>query len=363
MLNLTIWTTSECNLRCKYCYEKENKYPKKNSIDKTILINYIKDRIIQTNFDEYIVIQFHGGEPLLNFEMIRDFVEIIESIKDKRIIKYGFTTNGTIWNEEIKSFLIKYKDSFNGYISISIDGNKESHNLNRKFISGKETFDYVIETSKELLSIFPRLRVRSTISHNTITNLYNNILFLILNGFKQIAISFDIFSSDWNEKSINIIEKEYDKILHLLNTNLLYDVELSIIDEIIKLKCKKCICNISENIYIDGYIYPCTFVVGIKEYIIGDIYNGINKEKINLLEKINLIDNTICKGCKNIEYCSSNRCKFLNKSITGDFYTPPIIECVLENIKAEKSKFISYNGEKPLYIKKIKGWCYYEKRI
>lgn len=351
MLNLTIWTTSECNLRCNYCYEKEGKYIKKNSVNKTLLINYIKHRIIETNFDEYIVIQFHGGEPLLNFDMIKELVEIIEPIKDKRTIKYGFTTNGTIWNEEIKSFLKKYKDSFDGYISISIDGNKESHNLNRRFISGKETFDYVISTSKELLSIFPHLRVRSTISCNTITNLYDNILFLILNGFKQIAISFDIFSSNWNEKSIDVIKREYDKILSLLNTDLLDDVELSIVDEMIKLKCKKCACNISENIYIDGYIYPCIFVVGIKEYIIGDIYSGIKQEKINLLEKINLIDNPICKGCKNIEYCSSNRCKFLNKSITGDFYTPPTIECVLENIKEEKKKFIRYNGEKPLYIK------------
>lgn len=111
-MDCTVWTTKNCNLNCKYCYEHDNKENGNMSSyieDKTL--NKIKKTILNSNEDIHLI-QFHGGEPLLNFKLIQKFVEEIEKIKGNSTIKYGLTTNGTIWNTEIDEFFKHHKKSF-----------------------------------------------------------------------------------------------------------------------------------------------------------------------------------------------------------------------------------------------------------
>ena len=70
-----------------------------------------------------------------DFKLIKRYVEEIEKIKGNSTIKYGMTTNGTIWGQEIEDFFRKYKDSFSGYISISLDGDCKTHNKTFSYIA------------------------------------------------------------------------------------------------------------------------------------------------------------------------------------------------------------------------------------
>nr|WP_312983845.1 radical SAM protein [Clostridioides sp.] len=331
-MDCTVWTTKSCNLNCKYCYEHENKETGNmcsDIEDKTL--ESIKRIIVESNEDIHNI-QFHGGEPLLNFKLIKRFVEEIEEVKGSATVKYGLTTNGTIWNSEIEKFLKKYKDSFKGYISISLDGNCKTHNRNRVYASNEETFDKVLETSYKMRAIFERLRCRVTVAPNTIENLFDNIKYLSDLGFKQIAVAFDLFSKEWDENHIVLIEQQYKKTLNYWK-EFASQTEISIVDEVIRDRRNLGICHPNKHFYIDGLIYPCTFVVGLNDYSIGNVINGIDNKKVEEIVKIGYIDNNGCEKCNNKKSCSSNRCKLINKVATGDYYTPPTISCVLENIQ------------------------------
>ncbi|CEP45498.1 radical SAM domain-containing protein [[Clostridium] sordellii] len=341
-MNCTVWTTKNCNLSCKYCYEHENKETGNMSLyieNKTL--DNIKNMIRESD-DNIHNIQFHGGEPLLNFNLIKRFVEEIEKIKGNSTVKYTLTTNGTIWNPEIESFFRKYKDSFSGYISISLDGDCKTHNKNRVYKNNEGSFDKVLKTSKDMKSIFKWLRCRVTVSPNTVESLFDNVKYLIELGFKQISVAFDFFSIQWNEKHIDIIDVQYNKILKYWEENSL-KVEISLVDEVIRPREVLGVCSPSKHFYIDGLIYPCTFVVGLKEYSIGNIESGIDTKRVEDIIKISSVDNNECKRCNNKKTCSSNRCKLINKVITGDFYTPPTIKCVLENIQIKNMNKLRFS--------------------
>ncbi|MDN9636577.1 4Fe-4S cluster-binding domain-containing protein [Clostridioides difficile] len=331
-MECTVWVTKSCNLNCKYCYEHENKETGNMSYDiENKLLNKIKNLIIESK-EEVHTIQFHGGEPLLNFKLIKRFVKEIEEIKGNSIIRYGMTTNGTIWNEEIEKFFKDYKNKFCGYISISIDGDCKTHNKNRIYKNNIGSFNKAIKTAYKMKLIFENLRCRVTVTPNTIEDLSDNIKYLIDLGFKQISVAFNLFSNQWNESHISIIEKQYKETLNYWKEHNL-QTEISIVDEIIKDKKSLGTCYPNIHYYIDGLIYPCTFVVGLKDYSIGNISDGIYRKKVESIINFGAIDNPKCEDCNNKRACSSNRCKLINKVITGDYYTPPIISCILENIQ------------------------------
>ena len=330
-----VWTTKSCNLNCKYCYEHDNKDTGNMSLDiEEKTLETIKKMILESN-DDIHNIQFHGGEPLLNFKLIKRFVEELEKIKGNSIIKYGMTTNGTIWNREIEDFFIKYKNSFSGYVSISIDGDCKTHNKNRIYINNEGSFDIALETAQKMRSIFYWLRCRITVTPNTIEDLFSNVKYLAGLGFKQIAIAFDFFSEEWNESHIPIIDEQYQKALEYWKKEN-SQIEISLVDEVIKIRENLGRCQPNKHFYIDGLIYPCMLVVGMKEHSIGNVEDGIDNKKIDEIIKISSIDNRQCEKCNNKKACSSNRCKLINKAITGDYYTPPTINCVLENIQIKK---------------------------
>ena len=124
----TIWLTEACNLRCKYCYEgieKKHIHMTKETAQQTI--TYILNDISNMKKTEHeLLINFHGGEPFLNFETMEYFVnQISESSLVTIPAVFTVTTNGTIFNEEIIDFILhnKLEPTF------SIDGTAKTHNL------------------------------------------------------------------------------------------------------------------------------------------------------------------------------------------------------------------------------------------
>ena len=99
----------------------------------------------------------------------------------------------------------------------------------------------------------------------------------------------------------------------------------------------------SFSIYCNGDIYPCLEVVGHPEYRIGDLQQGLVKEKVRRLKEIGSYDNMDCIGCSNLRFCENNRCKIINHLFTGDYYKVHPLKCVIENIQYSITK---YNVEK-----------------
>lgn len=329
-MQMTVWTTTECNMKCSYCYERKGNMG--NNINKMMdeknIINYLITHLTDNN-----LILFHGGEPLLNFAFIKKATKEVTAV-DKNC-KFGLTTNGTIWSDEIEEFFCENANRFADWISISIDGTEEWHNQARKYKNGKYTYKDIIQTSKDLIKIFPDIRVRMTITPNNSKHLSENVECLINLGFIKIASAFDLYDDNWSDNDFLILSQEIDKLIIKYNQN--SKIFIGVVEEW-KSYRKKGYCTFSQNLYIDGNIYPCAYVVGDEKFKIGDIEKGIEKVRYEKLLHSVKQDNIECKGCTNLMYCTYNRCKFINYSVEGNNNIPCAVGCAYENLKFEKMK-------------------------
>ncbi len=180
--------TRDCNLSCYYCYE-HNKTETKMSFDTARQI--LEDEL--TKEDEYseVVIDFFGGEPFLNFELIREVFSFVAGRKWERKILFSTSTNGTVLSAEIKEWLRGRKRFF--HVGLSIDGNKEMHDRNRS-----RSFDHI--DLPFFVDNWPHQPAKMTISPLTVSDLAKGTIFLHRNGFKvnnNLAYGFD-----WSEKTL-----------------------------------------------------------------------------------------------------------------------------------------------------------------
>lgn len=335
-MECTIYLTDDCNMKCNYCYEGNEKNKSVLSEDK---LKTVLQYIIDNNpVNDPIDLVFLGGEPLLNPKMMVKAIEIINSkyADCKDLFHYSITTNGTLLTRDIIDFLIE--NSFQ--ISISVDGDEETHNLNRKSKNGKSVFPIVMKNIKYLIEKDVDFSVRMTVTKNNVHKFYNNVKFFDDLGVKKIFAAYDEFA-DWDDKSIYILEEQMnlldafylesiiqdkDKILNL------YDYKLTTF--IAERTPMFCSAGSKGHITINsrGEIYPCGFVSSDKNWKIGDVKSGLDTAKFKNEIKKHLYDKAKCKGYDIAFTCSGTKCGFKNFATTGYLNYPSEQICKLEHI-------------------------------
>lgn len=337
-----IWVTAECNMNCKYCYEGELKSNKNMSLviaDETI--EYVLKHLAKIN-DDVLIINFHGGEPLLQFEIIKHiYGEFKDRLKNSnKKLSFGITTNGILLNDEIIEFLCT---GFYYSLSVSIDGNQTTHDANRLLKNGQGTYGRVIDNFVRLLGYRSDVRARMTFTPQTVSMLYDNVKFLFDIGFRTIVPVPNYFDNSWDMYSMKILYFQMEKIAKLLiDEGKKYDnLRISIIEDM-SIKKKNDICRAgfsSINIDPEGNIYPCSYAVGNRKFLIGSVKSGIIDEKLREIIAPSDIENQECVGCLRYNYCSGTRCKIINNVMTGDYHKPSVVLCSVENIKHKAYKY------------------------
>ena len=151
MDKITLQITQNCNLRCTYCIYSENLNLGQRSHSQNVMsfetaqksLDFYRNHSIDS---EQISIGFYGGEPLMEFELIKKIVRYSESIFEGRKIIYSVTTNATLLTDTIIEYLVENR--FN--VLVSLDGPKEIQNRNRKFPNGQGSFDIAISNIRKL---------------------------------------------------------------------------------------------------------------------------------------------------------------------------------------------------------------------
>jgi len=166
MGNLILQVTQACNLRCKYCAYSggyKNRPHGELSMSEETAKKAIDFFIDHSSEMPRVAFGFYGGEPFLNFALIKKLVPYIN--QKARGKKYGFyiTTNGTVMNEEIIQFIIKNKVD----LMVSLDGPKEVHDRNRCFGSGRGSFDVVMKNIEQIKAIDPEY-VKDSVRFNAV---------------------------------------------------------------------------------------------------------------------------------------------------------------------------------------------------
>jgi len=326
-----VWVTTACNLNCKYCYEGSNKkdlYIDRCTADK--IISFIARNY--TSRDEPLIIQFHGGEPLLNFDLITYFIEKIKkTLATGQQILFGITTNAVLLNRKKIEFLA---ENMNYDFSISIDGTKAVHDKFRIFSNGEGSYDAIIKNVNMALGIRKNIRARLTFGAETVSYLFDSIKHLIQLGFKLIVCIPDYFDTKWNEEYMDkyIEQLKLIKDYYIKNNLSDNDIEIPIIENNFFQK-NKCTGGYS-SLHIDaiGDIYPCSYVVGYSKYKIGSVHlGGIDNDYLADISRINDYGILVCEGCNNYSCCLTVRCRYLNELLTDDGLCPSSTICAFEN--------------------------------
>ena len=196
--------TYDCNLRCSYCYEPKKAH-RKMSVQsaKNVLLRAISE--LDETYDS-IIVQFMGGEPMLQFDLIREVSEWLWGLDLKvRIKNVHAPTNGTILTPEMKEWLVINKDRFS--LALSFDGNRLMHNLNRSSSADEIDMSFFAKT-------FPDVAVKMTLSPDTIGYFYEGYKFLHEQGFNEIGPSLAIGDNiGWKKEHLIVMNEQLDLLI------------------------------------------------------------------------------------------------------------------------------------------------------
>lgn len=325
-MDFTIWITGRCNMQCKYCYVENMKNDSPFDYKKIDdLVEFIYDRSKQT--DERVCVSFMGGEPLLEADLIELIIQKLNK-SISQIPEYSLTTNGLLIGQHL-DFIKKHKIQ----LSLSLDGCEKAHDLNRIDKFGKGTYKRVINAYRMLneYGIFP-IRVRGTFNAETSKYLKESVKELLsVDRYMSVMLVPDVFDRNWNEENTATLNNTIAelKMEGLNNISIIGDVNTTY-----------CACGggvSSYQIYMDGRIFPCSYVVNNDLFCVGNLTDGLNDEKISKFIMVYSEKLKECAGCDYEKYCRSFKCKYLNYAITQDMRKVSPVVCAMENIIVSNS--------------------------
>ena len=336
-MECTLYLSEGCNFKCTYCYEgieKRNEQMNVNTLEQAM--TYIVSNSIK---NEDIYITFLGGEPLLNKPLFLYAINLIntkyKNIRDQ--FKLKMTTNGVFLDDEIIKIIKRERID----LSISIDGREETQKINRLSANGENTYDLIMTNIKKLKDNEVNFNVRMTVCCNNVEKMYENVCYFLKLNINRIYLSYNYFD-DWKEEKLQILHYQ----MNLLDELYIKDISLSR-DKMVNLYdfkyttffCKRpiefCSAGSVSHFVVDacGDIFPCGYVTNNKEWKIGNIWEGIQKEKFVCEARKHIVkEYNKCRVCKYAFTCISTRCGFLNYKVTGYLNKSDCKICKLEKI-------------------------------
>ena len=390
--NITFVVTEKCNLNCTYCYEKHKTNRKmtkevaKQAVD-FILNNNLTQEYYNTKDSKLLILEFIGGEPLLEIDLINYIVEYFKfksfELNHPWATNYiiSITTNGILYNTpKVQEFLQKNKGKVN--IGITIDGNKKLHDSCRVFQDGSGSYDIVEQAIKAKVKNGDGRDTKITLCPDNVSFL-NEALKNVWSLGLQCAHTNCVFEKGWTLDDAKILYKQMIELANYLLSNENYSkYYCTLFDENIgsKLQDKKNWCGGNGEmlaIGTDGKCYPCIRFMkyslstpGREEQVIGDIWNGIHPKNNKWLLKLMDIDmdtqcqyedNKKCLSCPISSGCAL--CTGYNYDYFGDpnhkatFICEPHKARVLANIYFWNKLYIKLNINKIFECNIPKEWA------
>lgn len=344
----------DCNIRCKYCFASQGDFQRKRSIMSLEVGKQSLLYLAENSGNHYnLEVDFFGGEPLLNFDVVKELVYYGRSIEKKfnKNFRFTLTTNGLLLNPEINEFLNEHIDN----VVLSIDGRQEVNDKLRIFSDGSGTYDKIIPKYDELIESREGLYyVRGTFTQFNL-DFSKDIFHLADIGYKSLSIEPVVTnpSNDYAlaETDLEKIFDEYDIIAEeYINRKLsgkknLFDffhfnIDMDNSPCFLK-KVRGCGAGL-EYIAVtpSGDIYPCHQFVEKDEFIMGNVFEGVNKPSvIEPFEKSTILTKDGCSDCWAKYYCSGG-CHANAYNINGDINKPYALECKMQRKRIENAIYI-----------------------
>jgi len=336
--HIALQLTQNCNFRCSYCVysDLQNAANRSHSVKRMSFETAKKavDFMLAHSRDaETVSIAFYGGEPLLEFDLIKRIIEYADRAFDGKTIIYVMTTNGSLLTSDI----IAYLNDHNVSTTISLDGPKEIHNVSRRFAAnGRGSFDAVITNIQNAINKFPafieRLSLNMVIDPRNdldeVMRLFTDYPFL---NEHNIRVSSSLVDDMYSfEKTVSsdayTLKRNYSVFLALLGVmgyisekrrNFHSDALNNLTDKALKLGMQSSLPDVAAPsgpclpgpsrlfITVDGDFYPCERVSESSQAMwIGNVDDGFSLDNADKLLNIGTQTNEQCTHCWAFILCS-----------------------------------------------------------
>lgn len=348
--SLCLLISQKCNMKCDYCFVDEGKFRGKESLMSRDVALKAVDFLLKNSKTDNLEIDFFGGEPLLNWDTIKEVV-LYGNKESKRFgkrIRYSLTTNGILLDREKIDFLNENMIS----LIISLDGPKEVNDKFRKLKNGKGSFDIVFEKIQELVRTREEgYYIRGTFTEKT-KEISEYAKFFYENGIKNVSLEPVVVEkgNPLKIKDMKKIKREYEKLGKYIYNEKLKGNRLNFYHFLISLDSGSCLGKMSfgcgagvEYLAVDTYgnLYPCHFLSDNTVYKMGDIFNGIDEEKKKKFIEYNKLSNKEkCKNCW-AKYLCGGGCLAHSILINNDPLNPPKEFCELQRKRVEIGLILS----------------------
>ena len=315
---LCLHVAHTCNLNCEYCFASQGKYNGERAVmsfetGKRALDFLIENSGTRTNLE----VDFFGGEPLMNWQVVKDLVKYARSIEKEhgKNFRFTLTTNGVLVDDEVIEFANREMSN----VVLSLDGRKEIHDAYRVDYNGQGSWEKIVPKFQKFVEKRGNkdYYMRGTFTHAN-PDFLEDIKVVLDLGFTELSMEPVVCATgekaELTEADLPIVLEQYEKLAELMLERKKEGRPFTFYHYMIDLKGGPCIykrisgCG-SGTEYMAvtpwGDLYPCHQFVGDEKYKLGDIFTGVaNKEIQDEFLSCNVYERKECKDCWARLYCS-----------------------------------------------------------
>ena len=345
---LCLHIAHDCNLACKYCFAEEGEYHGRRALMSYEVGKKALDFLIaNSGTRRNLEVDFFGGEPLMNWQVVKDLVAYgreQEKLHDKHF-RFTLTTNGVLLNDEVQEFVNKEMDN----VVISLDGRKEVNDQMRPFRNGKGSYDLIVPKFQKLAESRNQEKyyIRGTFTRNNL-DFSNDIMHFADLGFKQMSIEPVVGDESdpyaIREEDLPKIMEEYDKLAKMMIEREKEGKGFNFFHFMIDLNGGPCVAKRlsgcgsgTEYLAVTpwGDLYPCHQFVGQDDFLMGNVDDGIVKPEIaDDFRSCNVYSKDKCRNCFAKFYCSGG-CMANSYNFHGTIHDTYEIGCEMQRKRVE----------------------------
>ncbi len=337
----------DCNMICTYCFGEQGSFAGSKCLMSAEVGKKAMDYLLRNSGTRRnLEIDFFGGEPLMNFGVVKELVAYGRQEEQKygKNIRFTITTNGLLLDSEKNQFINQEMDN----VILSIDGRPEINDKMRKTVNGKPTYDKIISNYLE----FTRKReglyyVRGTFTRNNL-DFTRDVEHLTSLGFRNVSVEPVVtdLGQDYalQEEDRDRIFEEYDRLTELYLEKARKGEDFDFFHFNVDLEQGPCLlkrlsgCGAGTEylaVSPEGDLYPCHQFVGNKDFRIGNLSDDLlsNNQRETFL-KANIYEKEECRNCWARFYCSGG-CHANAVNMNGDIMIPYHLGCEMERKRVE----------------------------
>lgn len=338
----------DCNLRCEYCFAAQGDFGHGRKLMPFGVGKAAIDFLIKHSANRHnLELDFFGGEPLMNLDVVKKVVEYARSIEKEhnKNFRFTMTTNGILLDDDSIDFINREMSN----VVLSLDGRKEVNDRLRPTVNKKGSYDIIVPKYQKLVAERgdKEYYVRGTFTKYNL-DFTDDVLHLNELGFDQISVEPVVTDPELpyalTESDLPAIAEEYEKLSKILIERKKNGTSFNFFHFMIDLdqgpcaikRLRGCSCG-NEYVAVtpEGDIYPCHQFVGMDEWKMGSVLDdSIDHKMKKMFSKANIYSKEECADCWAKFYCSGG-CNANNMQYNNTIFKPHKLSCALEQKRLE----------------------------